>query len=303
MGCNQSAVKVQELTSKVWNLLRWIYQLKLRLDDPVSTTDGRFQFVCCTHVNDILYTYIIYIHILCTSIYIIYIYIISDDAWYFLWGPSFLSSSVPLLNGHPAHQAKYTKERHGLGSCYAVMVSEQTKAGFQLLKTDGIPWFLVCWSWRWIGKFKNPTVGIEGLTLSLFLILFLGWLEFGAIYEVNWGVHEICRSFRYYVDKGSGEHSGMALLYDVFPRTFGWPGTPLFLCHNLVWLRTVCEIISSFSVLPWFYMAKLFQANTVNSLEEKLVELQKSRLQIEERGLDFVMLLASGSLSKHLLFT
>ena len=34
-------------------------------------------------------------------------------------------------------------------------------------------------------------------------------------------------------------------------------------------------------------LAKLFQANTVNSLEEKIRELQKSKLQIEERCLDW----------------
>ena len=36
-----------------------------------------------------------------------------------------------------AHQAKYTKERHGLGSCYAVMVSGQTKVGKKLLLLMG----------------------------------------------------------------------------------------------------------------------------------------------------------------------
>lgn len=147
-----------------------------------------------------------------------------------------------------------------------------------------------CWNWR---KFAFP----------FFLNPFLGWLELAPSMKLIEEFMKFADPFATMLTRDPG-NSGMALLYDVFPRTFWvtFPG-PLFLRHNLVWLRTVCEIISSFSVLPWFYMAKLFQANTVNSLEENIMELQKSRLQIEERGLDFVMLLASGSLSKHLLFT
>ena len=177
MGCNQSAAKVQELTSKVRNLLRWIYQLKLRLDDLVSTTDGRFQFVCCTHVNDILYTYIISAYIMYVSLYI-YISIISylyNDAWYFLWGPSFLSSSIPLLNGHPATRPSTRRNRMAWEAATPWWYQSRRRRGFSCFYWWDSMGLLVCWSWRWIGKstiFNNPTVGIEDDADSLFWILF-----------------------------------------------------------------------------------------------------------------------------------
>lgn len=68
------------------------------------------------------------------------------------------------------------------------------------------------------------------------------------MYEVNWRVCEIWRSFRYYVDKGNRTchfdlhlhfHSRMAPLYDVFPRTFGWPGTRYFVSQLALTANTL----------------------------------------------------------------
>ena len=211
-----------------------------------------------------VYIHISYIYIYYVRLYI-YIYIISylyNDAWYFLWGPSFLSSSIPLLNGllsppgqvHEGGTARPGKLLRRDG----IRADEGGVAGFQLLLLMG---FHGCWFVGvegWIGKstiFNNPTVGIEGLTLSLFLNPFFRVVGVGAIYEVNWGVHEICRSFRYHVDKGSGVHSGMALLYDVFPRTFGWPSRARYFCVT-TWFD--CEQFArssphfpSFHVFTW----------------------------------------------------
>lgn len=119
-----------------------------------------------------------YIHILCTSLCIyIYIYlynIISNDAWYFLWGPSFLSSSIPLAEWPPGPPGQV--HEGGTAQPGKLLRRDGIRAdegGVAAASTDGIPWLLVCWSWRWIGKFKNPTVGIEENSLSLFFkILF-----------------------------------------------------------------------------------------------------------------------------------
>lgn len=103
------------------------------------------------------------------------------------------------------------------------------EGGVAAASTDGIPWLLVCWSWRWIGKFKNPTVGIEENSLSLFFKSFFRVVGVGAIYEVNWGVHEICRSFRYHVDKGSGEQRNGSVVWCFSSHFLGdLPGPVIF---------------------------------------------------------------------------
>lgn len=128
----------------------------------------------CIHIS--------YLHILCTSIYIYIICIYIYLSYLMMLGIScggrrFCHFPFLCWMAFLAHQAKYMKaEPHGLGSCYAVMVSEQMKAGLQLLLLMGFHGIVgllelkmdreiqqpYCWNWR---KFAFP----------FFKIPFLGW--------------------------------------------------------------------------------------------------------------------------------
>lgn len=135
MGCNQSAVKVQELTSKVRPLLN----LPVEIETRWSSLSHRWSVPICLLYSCEWQTVYIY-HI---DIYFVRLYIIS-----YLKVMLGISCDWPVISvifhsseWPPGHQAKYTKEEpHGLGSCYAVMVS-QTKAGKKLLLMG----FHGCW--------------------------------------------------------------------------------------------------------------------------------------------------------------
>ena len=84
-----------------------------------------------------------YVYLYIYNMYI-YISIISDDAWYFLWGPSFLSFSIPLLNGllSPPGQV------HEGGTAWPGKLLRRDgiradEGGVAAASTDGIPWD--CW--------------------------------------------------------------------------------------------------------------------------------------------------------------